>query len=61
LPLHEELLFQWVVSSDTTRDFPFGNRFKPMLNLYQEEKCHRIESEKQAERLVIVNYLVIFN
>jgi hypothetical protein len=23
----------------------------PMLNLYQEEKCRRIECEKQAERL----------
>ncbi|CAF4461619.1 unnamed protein product, partial [Adineta steineri] len=24
----------------------------PMLNLYQEEKCRRMECEKQAERLV---------
>ncbi len=27
----------------------------PMLNLYQEEKCRRIECEKQAERLVKIN------
>jgi hypothetical protein len=28
-----------------------------MLNLYQEEKCRRIECEKQAERLVKLNQL----
>jgi hypothetical protein len=32
-----------------------------MLNLYQEEKYRRIESEKQAERFVIDNHLDIFN
>ncbi|CAF3356004.1 unnamed protein product [Rotaria socialis] len=37
-------------TSTSNKDIVIGQR-SPLLNLYQEEKCRRIESEKQAERL----------
>ncbi|CAF3642968.1 unnamed protein product [Adineta steineri] len=53
-PLHEELLFQWVVSSGATRDFAFGNswfffelliktmgHYLHMTNRFSIERRHR--------------------
>ncbi|CAF3886948.1 unnamed protein product, partial [Rotaria sordida] len=37
-------------TSTSNKDIVLAQR-SPMLNLYQEEKCRRIECEKQAERL----------
>ncbi|CAF2863849.1 unnamed protein product, partial [Rotaria sp. Silwood2] len=37
-------------TSSSNKDIVLAQR-SPMLNLYQEEKCRRIECEKQAERL----------
>ncbi|CAF4108695.1 unnamed protein product [Rotaria magnacalcarata] len=37
-------------TSSSNKEIVIGQR-SPLLNLYQEEKCRRIESEKQAERL----------